>query len=148
MDLFKVIGAAIEYLSTGPDDISSELRTKQLTNLFITNFLVTYITSTSLPIRESLILPWGKSLQSGIMMATPILSFLAQFVVASASSTMGPAKVLIIILNIMSVILLGVATSLLFSTVFEIYIVVLYSLFASTFLNITTSLFWYVHYYY
>jgi len=139
----KYLDFLIDFLSSKDDESNSERKILR-TNLFFTYFMITIINSMSTPIKDSLILPWGKSLQSGIMVLTPFLSILSQFVVATGSSNYGPDKLLIMILcSAASIFVASVVAMLLFRS-FEIYFVFILSLFISVFVNISASLFWYV----
>ena len=137
-----IISNAIEYLARGPASESNSKRNRLVTILFSTHFLIKLIQAMLVPIKNSLLFPFGTSLQAGIMVSAPFITIVAQFLIAASSTRFGPGNTLIAFFYLSTTIMIFLSTSLYCYNGAQIYAITLLGFFSSIFGPISNSLFW------
>lgn len=110
--------------------------------LFAIYFLVVFINSALIPIKDSLMLPYGKGVRSAIMLMSPISSMISQVVVAWAASKYGPGKVLSMMTTLSALLVLLTVFSSHFFPKYIFVISVTLNVYTSIHTIMSVSLFW------
>jgi hypothetical protein len=115
---------------------------KLLTYLFLFYFMIVSLNSAIVPIKDSLVLPWGKSFRSTIMLTSPISSMIGQILISSGTAKYGPSKMLTYLMYALTVLLLCTALSSVLSELLEVFFTVLLTIYVSVSTIATISVFW------